>query len=385
MRWNSLSGTASKAETRPRSLESTKWFKCQGNCARAYICNTKVIMRLNAKAGQGSRKPYNKSLMIIALINIFPFIILTSYLTVAANPRFRIIEKLIAIFLLAYLSINLNVNYFQDFAQYVEWIIKSHTVVHRDYLFTAVMKVLNLFPDAATSLRCFIFLFYTLIMINFSKHNTMLFMTNPIILDCLFNSQRAGIALSLITILFFQKPITNVVGYCIIFYVHRYLSVFMFLTQAAKLFTHKYKITILIFCISMILFFNSGIYHNLLINIKNIIYLLVDHGKSWSEFYSGESGSLRGNLSRFVNVSTPAILVTLCSKHVDKKILSAILITTSLILILGHSFPAVYRLSLVSYLLLTRVEISSSKAQILKILVIVLGTCSLVINVEYSS
>lgn len=318
------------------------------------------------------------------LIKIFPLITLASYLIVTPYPKFRLIEKFIAIFLFAYISINLDINYFSDFPLYVEWISEANLISHRDYVFSQIMKVLNIFPNAEISLRVFLFLFYSLLIMVFCKHNVMLFVTSPVILDCLFNSQRAGIALSLIAVFFFKKPILNAIAFFFVFFIHRYLSIFMIVTQSTKKLKLNPKFAIIIWTISVILFFNSDSYHSALSGIRTFAYFFIDYGKGWDEFFLNPDESLRQVLSRFLNLSAPAILTILCFKHVNIALLYTILITTSFILILGPSFSSVYRLSIIPYLLLTQVEIKRLDAQLLKTLMIIIGSYNLIVDIEYT-
>ena len=322
--------------------------------------------------------------MFITLIKIFPLIVVTSYLSISLHQRYRLIEKLFAITLLAFLTINLNAYYFSDFINYVEWIKNSETIVHRDYLFTQVLKILNLFPNAETSLRMFLFTFYSILIITFCRHNTILFVVNPIILDCIFNSQRAGIAISLITIFFMKKPLLNILIFPVVFFFHKYFSVYIFLIQSTKLFKLKFKLFFIIFISSVIAYFFSNNYYSELDNINRFAYMFINSGKGWSEFYDTGGGSLWGKVSRFVVVSIPAILTILSFQSVNTKIATAILVTTTLILILGPSFSIFYRLSLLSYLLLTQIKIKNPNAQLIKLICVLIGVFNLMTDMEYT-
>lgn len=320
-------------------------------------------------------------LLLFSILFIITFLL--CFIFISFLPRYRIIEKIFAITILFFLCFSLDPYYYTDFSHYVSWIISSEQMIHYDYIFNQLLRLLNLLPNPDISLRLFIFLFYAYIFSVNSRYNLFFFITNPLILDCIFNSQRSSFALSLIFVFFSSSIFMKLLCYAFTFYIHRLFSCIMIVVIISRKLYFNYKTCLFILFIGILSFIFAKQYSDIFEHTRSFIYLFVSSGKNWDEFYVMSLGSAWSSLSRLIITISPIVLILFNWRHTNKKIAVTVLITTLLILIFCFAFPVIYRLVIFNYLLLTKVNLKDSKSIVLKFLLSLFGIHNLLFDVEY--
>ena len=274
--------------------------------------------------------------------------------------------------------------YYSDFPQYINWIEVAPTG-HRDYLFDTIMYILSQFNNAEVTLRFFLLFFYATIILLYCKQNAILFVSSPLVLDIVFNSIRAGLALSLLTIFLFRRPTLNLLIFATLFFVHRYLSVILLPFQMIKKMNINKNKLLGIFILSAIAFFVAHEFDDKLMALKAIVYIFIDHGKDWEEFYAQTDTaiSIQQKLTWFIKISLPSLIALLCMKRNDQSLIVVIVIATSVVLILSSAFPVVLRLSIIPYLLVTRITVNKYLPLGLMLGAISLSMLNLINDVDY--
>ena len=184
------------------------------------------------------------------------------------------LEKLFSIYILIILIIFIDVSYFADFYQYINW-VNVHQLYHHDFIYANLMFSIGEFAEPDFALKLFLFIFYLITIVLFCKYNTMLFITSPVIIECILNSQRTSICLTLITYILFFGFSLNALGFILNFYIHRYFSFYAVILNLLKLFKSKYIINISILVLGIIGYYYSSVYNTYLDNLSDYVYFLL--------------------------------------------------------------------------------------------------------------
>ena len=309
------------------------------------------------------------------------FVLLIFYFCLFKN--YRLLEKLFSIYILIILMIFIDVSYFADFYQYINW-VNVHQLYHHDFIYANLMFSIGEFAEPDFALKLFLFIFYLITIVLFCKYNTMLFITSPVIIECILNSQRTSICLTLITYILFFGFSLNALGFILNFYIHRYFSFYAVILNLLKLFKSKYIINISILVLGIIGYYYSSVYNTYLDNLSDYVYFFVDKGKSWTEFYNTSSHGAWGKFTTLMVTISPAVIVLL--NHNDnecRRVILPIIGTVFIILIFGPIIPIIYRLSIIPYLLLCIVKIKSLMALIFKYIIMLYGLLHFVFKIKF--
>ena len=125
--------------------------------------------------------------MIVYFSYVCKFIFVFVNLFISLSKDHRLLEKLFSIFILFLLSFFIHKSYYSDFSQYIIW-VRNFQSSHHDFIYTNLMYYIGLLFEPEVGLRVFLFTFYSFIILFLCKYNTILFVSCPLIIDCIFPS-----------------------------------------------------------------------------------------------------------------------------------------------------------------------------------------------------
>lgn len=265
----------------------------------------------------------------------------------------RLIAGLSAWFSITYF---LGSEYYSDFTEYINWIENPDLFLdHRDFIFSYLMKVLNLLFASEQGLKLIIFMATTLLVFALTTNQYTTFfpiVTNPRFMELLLNSFRGGVTLGLLTVAassYKRHAVLSTILIFICFGFHVYLSSLMLIIFLFSKVISTRTANLAFLLGSLIYFFPVDAF-NIFYDQMSLMMKVFVPGKDNNEYLAVVGLSGWAKLSSYIFNVMPVLVILLSNfKYKNEDMYKFSILSAAASFFLANYFPAMLRLSGVAF------------------------------------